>query len=219
MMRRLSCSLPLLAVLIAVPACSDSGPREIVEVRELSGPDREILVVESPAERFRMPSQMGGGTGGGNASGGGGDAELPFVWTTPEGWERQQGVPMRDLSFTIGENGEGECYLSRLPGAGGGLAANVNRWRGQMGQEPISDEEIAALPKKSLFGLEGTFVDVTGEFSGMGSAGAKPDYRMLGVILTSEAGAVFVKMTGPAELVAAHEANFDRFCQSLQPRQ
>ncbi|MCB1064556.1 MAG: hypothetical protein KDN20_16765 [Verrucomicrobiae bacterium] len=213
MMKPLFRFLPI-AALITLNSCSDPGPREIVEVRELSGKEQEIVVADSPAERFRMPSQMSGGA----ASGGAGEAALPFVWTTPEGWERQLGAPMRDLSFTIGEAKEGECYLSRLPGAGGGLTANVNRWRGQMGAEPMTDEEIAALPKKPLFGLEGVFVDVTGEFSGMGAAGAKPNYRMLGIILTSEAGAVFVKMTGPAELVAANEANFDLFCQSLKPR-
>ncbi len=210
--------LPGLAVMaVLMSSCSDSsGPREITEVRELSGGDQEIRIVDSPAERFRMPSQMA--NGGGNTGKADSADELPFTWNTPEGWSRQTGLPMRDLSFSFGENGEGECYLSRLPGAGGGLVANVNRWRGQMGQEPLSEEEVAALPSKSLFGLEGTFIDVTGDFSGMGAAETKKDYRLLGVILTSEAGAVFVKMTGPADLVAANEANFDQFCASLQPK-
>lgn len=172
-------------------------------------------MVESAPQRYRMPSQTAGEA---QSNGSGGDSALPFVWTTPEGWTQQTGAPMRDLSFTFGENGEGECYLSRLPGAGGGLVANVNRWRGQMGQDPLTEEEILALPQKALFGLPGTFVDVSGDFSGMGAGEAKKDYRMLGVILTSEAGAVFVKMTGPADLIAAHEASFDLFCQSLQPR-
>ena len=206
------------ALMLVLPACSDSsGPVEITEVRELSGPDQEIKVVDSPAERYRMPSQMAsGGDTFGKAEGA---ENLPFTWTTPESWKQDPGAPMRDLSFTFGENGEGECYLSRLPGVGGGLVANVNRWRGQMGQEPLSDAEVAALPKQALFGLEGTFLDVTGEFSGMGAAEAKKDYRLLGVILTSPAGAVFVKMTGPADLVAANEENFHQFCASLQPRQ
>jgi hypothetical protein len=38
---------------------------------------------------------------------------------------------------------------------------------------------------------------------------------MLGLILASEAGAVFVKMTGPRELVEANEKNFDIFTNSL----
>lgn len=213
--RCLLLTTPVIVSLVA--SCSKSSePREIVEVRELSGEDQAIRVIDSEAERFRMPSQM---AGGGGTTAKADDAEaLPFTWVTPDGWERQLGAPMRDLSFTFGENGEGECYLSRLPGAGGGLVANVNRWRGQMGQEPMTEEEIANLPSKTLFGLEGTFVDVSGDFSGMGAAEAQKNYRMLGVILTSEAGAVFVKMTGPADLVQENEANFHHFCATLQPR-
>ncbi|MCB1088475.1 MAG: hypothetical protein KDM63_15665 [Verrucomicrobiae bacterium] len=214
---------PLAAGLLCclLSSCSKSTePRQITGVRELAEDERKIKVVESSAERFRMPTQMAGGGGGGGmapaSEAGGGD--LPFVWTTPEGWTAQTGVPMRDLSFTFGENGEGECYLSRLPGAGGGLAPNVNRWRKQMGLEALTEAEIVALPKKPMFGMEGTFVDVTGTFSGMGGGPGKENYRMLGVILSSDSGAVFVKLTGPADLVAAQQANFDAFCASLQPR-
>ena len=204
---------------VALGACSEAtGPREITGVRELAEDERQIKIVESPAERFRMPSQMAGGGGEAAPQGAGGDAAMPFVWTTPEGWTQKTGLPMRDLSFVFGANEEGECYLSRLPGAGGGLTPNVNRWRGQMGLAPMTDAEIAALPKKMMFGLEGTYVDLSGAFSGMGGGPGKENYRMLGVILSSDSGAVFVKMTGPAELITAQQANFDAFCASLQPR-
>lgn len=224
MMRRLSL-LPLALAAFGLSACSKSSePRDITGVRELSAEERKINLVESAAQRFRMPAETAGGgapsggAGSGGAAGSDGGGSLPFVWTTPEGWTPQPGAPMRDLSFAFGEKGEGECYLSRLPGAGGGLVANVNRWRGQMGLEPMTEAEIVALPKKPMFGLQGTFVDVTGTFSGMGGGPARDNYRMLGVIVSSDAGAVFVKLTGPAELVAANQAKFDAFCASLQPR-
>ena len=105
--------------------------------------------------------------------------------------------------------------MTRLPGAGGGLDANVNRWRNQMGAEPLSSEEIAALPKKPLFGQEATFIQVDGNFGGMGGGAAKENYRLLGLILSSDVGAVFVKMTGPKELVEANTAGFDQFTSSL----
>lgn len=219
--------LCLLAAATALTGCSKSkGPREITGVRELSADERKINIVESPAQRFRMPSEMAGGAGaaaaggagGGEAAAAGGGGALPFVWTTPEGWTQQPQAPMRDLSFAFGPNGEGECYLSRLPGAGGGLVANVNRWRGQMGLDPLTEAEIIALPKKPMFGLQGTFVDIAGTFSGMGGGPVRENYRMLGVIVSSDAGAVFVKLTGPADLVAANQTQFDAFCASLQPR-
>jgi hypothetical protein len=122
---------------------------------------------------------------------------------------------MRDVNFSFGENGEGECYVARLPGAGGGLSANVNRWRKQMGADPLSDEEVFALPKKKLFGQPATFMSVDGDFTGMGASGAQKDYRLLGVILSADTGAIFVKMTGPRKLVEANAAQFDEFVSSL----
>lgn len=207
-------SLGIFGGIALLSSCEDQSSVVISEVRDLAGEEQAIRVVDSGTERYRLPRAEGMSTGGEGSQ----DAALPFVWVTPEGWTQQTGRPMRDLSFSFGEEGEGECYLSRLPGAGGGLEANVNRWRKQMGQPDLEEEEIVALPTKSLFGLEGTYVDVSGTFTGMGAGAPKEDYRMLGIILTSEAGAVFVKLTGPSELVAEQEANFEAFCASLQPR-
>jgi hypothetical protein len=214
--------LSLVALGAAMTSCSDSStPKEITGIRELTGDEKKIRVVADDAERFRLSSLTGGG--GQNqaapaAPGASGGGELPFTWKAPDGWTLKPGMPMRDLSFTFGESGEGECYLSRLPGAGGGLTANVNRWRGQMGLPAITDAEVLALPKRVMFGLDATYVDITGAFSGMGGGAPKENYRMLGTIVASESGAVFVKMTGPAELIAANQPKFDAFCASLQPR-
>lgn len=212
--------LYLLAVAAVLPACFDSTtPQEINGVRELTGEERKIHVVADDAQRYRLSGLAGGGQKSeAPRPTGGTDGELPFTWQVPDGWTLKPGMPMRDLSFAFGENEEGECYLSRLPGAGGGLTANVNRWRGQMGLPAITDAEVLALPKRVMFGLDATFVDISGSFSGMGGGAAKENYRMLGVIVASESGAVFVKMTGPAELIAANQPKFDAFCASLQPR-
>jgi hypothetical protein len=196
--------------LVVAGGCSDRGPREIDTVRLLPEDGREVLVVDSGPERYRM-SSAAEQTQEGNE-------ELPFTWETPEGWSRMPKMAMRDLTFTFGANGEGECYLSRLPGAGGGLAANVNRWRQQMGLEPASEGDIAALPKRDLFGMEAVYVSLDGEFRGMNAAESKKDFRMVGVILAADFGAIFIKMVGPRELVDANTQKFEAFCASLKPR-
>lgn len=193
--------------------------------RQLSDSEKNFRLDVSDAERFRQAPRTlassdhddhddhDGHDHGDSASG----AQL--VFDTPEGWTQKTGAPMRDLDFSFGPKGEGECYLARLPGAGGGLAANVNRWRKQMGADPLTDEQIAALPTRKLFGEDTPYITVDGSFSpGMGSTDSFSNYRMLGLILSSNAGAVFVKMTGPKDLVEQNEKAFEQFTSSLDAK-
>ena len=49
----------------------------------------------------------------------------------------------------------------------------------------------------------------------MGAQEKQTDFRLLGLILSSDAGAVFVKMTGPRELVEKNAAAFEEFTSSI----
>lgn len=190
----------------AAAGCSESGPMEITGERPLAVEYQEILIVESSAERFRAQG----------ASDGAGD--ISFDYDLPEGWAEVPRSSMRMLNFAFGENGEGECYLAILAGDSGGLEANVNRWRGQMGLEPAGADEIASLPTKKLFGRDAVFISLDGDFRGFGAPEPQKDYRMLGLIMwNDELGGVFAKMTGPRELVKAHAEKFDAFCGSVRP--
>jgi hypothetical protein len=205
---RLTLLLPLFLV-----ACGGEDTPGLVE-RPLSDSEKEFRLATSSMERFRYSSQPRATTEAGAPEGGASASGL--VYETPGGWTEKPGSMMRDVNFTFGPNAEGECYIARLPGAGGGLAANVNRWRAQMGAAPLSEEEVAALPTRPLFGQPARFVSVDGTFSpGMGSNQTFPDYRLVGLILAGEAGAVFVKMTGPKALVEQNGAAFDQFVSSL----
>ncbi len=208
----LSRPLPLAAaLLVLLPACGEKDTPGLVE-RPLSVSEKNFRLVDSSMERFRYTARpaASAGTESGSATPRG------LVYDTPEGWTEKPGAAMRDVNFTFGEKGEGECYVARLPGTGGGLAANVNRWRAQMGAAPLSDEEVAALPTRPLFGQPARFVAVDGTFSpGMGSSETFPGYRLVGLILAADAGAVFVKMTGPKEVVEKNGAAFDQFVSSL----
>lgn len=212
-MRRFFFSPILLIVALTATGCGDSGPSgsEIV-TRALPESQQSFRLVDSSAERFRYQKRDSAAP----AESAGASSGPELIYTTPDGWEAKEGSMMRDVNLAFGENDEGECYVARLPGAGGGLVANVNRWLGQMGADSLSEEEINALPKKPLFGQPATFIDVEGDFSpGMGSSEVKKDHRLLGLILASDAGAVFVKMTGPKKLVTENAAAFDVFTSSL----
>ncbi len=143
-----------------------------------------------------------------------------LTWTVPEGWSESatpDAAGMRLLDLRFGPAGEGECYISLMPGNAGGLEANVNRWRTQMGQAAYTAEEIDKLPKKPFFNREGAFVAFDGDFKGFGAAEAKTGYRLLGLIHSTEQATIFVKLTGPKALVEQNAAAFDAFCQSIKP--
>lgn len=143
-----------------------------------------------------------------------------LTWTVPEGW-KESGQPdpmgMRLVDLRFGTGGEGECYITLMPGSGGGLEANVNRWRAQMGQQPYTTEEIQKLPTKPFFNRDASFVAFDGDFKGFGAETAQPGYRMLGLIHSAEQATIFVKLTGPKALVEQNAAAFDAFCQSIKP--
>ena len=214
--------LPILPVALVISSCSPSGPGEITETRPLFEDEQEVILDASNKDRFRFAAQMmpAGAQDGTEAPAVAGEAApagAPGVqFDQPEGWTEAPGSAMRDLNFTFGENGEGEVYLARLGGTGGGLAPNVNRWRSQMGLEDLTEAEISALPQLALFGLPATYLDMTGDFAGMGGGEGKANYGMLGVILSTPQGALFVKATAPRPVIDAEKANFETFVASLR---
>jgi hypothetical protein len=86
------------------------------------------------------------------------------------------------------------------PGGGGGTQANIQRWLGQFqsaeGASKVEPQDIGGT-KVTLVSTEGTYA------SGMPGGPTTPltGYALLGAILESADGDVFVKMTGPASLV------------------
>jgi hypothetical protein len=204
---------PLFAALLVaaslVTSCKRVGERmEISELRELSSFARKPTVGVSSATRFFDETKEETT----------GERQHPLVWTTPEGWTENPPSQMRLIDFKIGPKQEVECYLSAMPGPAGGLAANLNRWRSQMGQQPLSEEEIEKLPRKTLLGTQAHFLSVDGDFKGVGAESAQSGYRMLGLIQQAPELTIFVKMTGPKDLVEKNTAAFEAFCASVQFR-
>ena len=137
----------------------------------------------------------------------------PLEWDDPEGWTPVAGTQFRTANYEVGE--ETECYLVLLPGDAGGMLANINRWRGQMGLAPTTLEEIEAGPKVKLLGQPSALVALEGDFTGMGG-GTHTGWKMLGGLLGTPAGTLFVKMVGPAAEVDSERGRFLSFCASLR---
>ena len=140
----------------------------------------------------------------------------PLIWKAPPSWTRVTDNSMRIADYRIGAAGDAECYLSHLPGAAGGVEANVNRWRKQLGLEAVDSAQIAKLGKIPMFGGQATFVDFSGSYQGMRDPEPKPGSRMLGAILELGEMSLFVKMVGPEKLVGEERDRFIAFCESIQ---
>lgn len=194
---------------VFLPSCKPPGERmEITETRQVSGQTPPPAAPATSAERFRMQQEAH-------------DAprENPLTWVVPEGWSQEAedrgSGRMRLIDLRFGPGGEGECYLSALVGSGGGPEANINRWRGQMGLPDYSAEELAKLPRKRLLKREAIYVNFDGDFKGVDATVAKKGFRLVGLVQPSPEFTIFVKMTGPKELVARNEGAFDEFVRSI----
>ncbi len=218
--------LGLLFVLGAAGCGESEQSFEITEVRDLEKAQAEAPEDLTPAQRYgyRMRSGTGGdphGAGGHGAAGhgGAGHGDQPqFGWKTPEGWEEKSlgTSSMRKGSWGVAGEAQTDCSLTVLQGSGGGLAANVNRWRGEMGLDPMEPNDVMKLPTRELLGRKATYINLTGTFSG-GRSGAGPleNARMLGLVLALPQAALFLKFTGPAGVIEAQQGAFEALSDSI----
>ncbi len=137
-------------------------------------------------------------------------------WSSPEGWQRKEsGSEFRVVTFTMGADAQGECAVYVLSGGAGGVAANLNRWRKEIGQGPLGNAAVAALPRVNVLGVQAPWVHGLGTFEGM-TGPKRKDWGMIGVVCPLGSVTLFVKMTGPGTLVVAEKARFFEFCRSLE---
>jgi len=213
---------PLAALLAgALAACNDDAPSERTITHE-----RRWLVVGAQAEAGVPAADRFGFTGAASPHDHAAEAPVDrdgspaggLTWTTPPGWqELPPSSTMRAASFTVAGDERAECSLTLLAGDGGGLLANVNRWRAQMSFDPITEEALAELPRETLLGAEAVLVDLEGEYAGMGGGPGEEDYRLVGLIAVHERPARFLKMTGPAEVIDSELDAFLELAASFEP--
>jgi len=144
-------------------------------------------------------------------------AQQLLDWKTPEGWTFVTATEFRHINFVFGPERKGECYLTVVTGAGGGLLENFNRWRGQLGLLKMTEEEIATLPTKVMLGRTAPFIDVTAPADPATGTDPKSASRLVGTIFQAPGALFTIKMTGPADLLEQNLQAYDAFLKSLAP--
>lgn len=128
----------------------------------------------------------------------------------PKEWESQPPrSSMRVAQWVIpGPGGDGELVVTRFPGGGGGIEANVARWKSQF--QPPEGKSIDDVTKVDTIegkgGLKTTVVDVSGRFVAAVVPGAEEkhdeaDYRMLAAIVEGHGDPYYFKLVGPQKTI------------------
>ena len=134
-------------------------------------------------------------------------------WKTPDGWKELPPAEFRVASFKVtNQDGkQADVSVIPLPGGAGGDFSNVNRWRGQVGQPPVSEEELKTLAQPvELAGQPAALYEQNGE-----NPAGEPT-RILAVVQHRDGMAWFFKMTGDSQLVAQEKSAFVEFLKSVQ---
>jgi len=178
---------------------------------------------EAPQLPAGHPPMAGGGGGMGMGMGqgmmGGGATVPPGTgdqpkWTIPAGWTEIARSPFLVGKFQVtGEGGaKADINVSMSAGDGGGLLANVNRWRGQLS---LGSVDAAGLQKLSapleLAGVQATLVDFSGDGAENGNA-----MRCLGAIVSQSGQTWFFKLLGDAKLVGREKETLITFVRSVK---
>ncbi len=141
----------------------------------------------------------------------GGSSNPRLQYKLPPGWEEAAPGEMRAASFRIKGDGGKQADVGVFPLPMSSELDNVNRWRGQVSQPPVSDDELAKLAQPvQIAGQSCKLYEQAGPNPGSGERN-----RILAAILPRASLAWFFKMTGDDTLVAQQKAAFVDFLKSV----
>jgi hypothetical protein len=140
------------------------------------------------------------------------DAAAKPVWTVPPDWNETTPSEFLVAKFIIAGAGGAQAAvnISSLAGDGGGLLANVNRWRGQLGLPQISETDLPTLT--TLIDSANGKIQVV-DYTGTDSKTGKPA-RLIGAIVPQNGQTWFYKLMGDEQIVAQQKDAFTKFIQS-----
>ena len=139
--------------------------------------------------------------------------------TTPPNWEAQPLSQMRQASYLVkGDNGAvADVSFVSLGSAAGNVLENVNRWLGQLGQPPITEEKLGEIAQRLQTSLgDMTVVDLAGLPN---NADPARDGRIIAAMMTTSNATLFFKMRGNADLTEAQKGDFMKWVAAVSDAQ
>jgi len=135
------------------------------------------------------------------------------TWIAPTTWSAKPLGAMRKGSFSVhSDGGEADLSIISFPGDAGGVAENLNRWRGQI---QLATLDAAALAASSSTIANGNLRFTVVDYSGTTASGPT---RLIGAILPLDNETYFFKLMGPESTVSQNKQAFMDFLKTVQVR-
>ena len=127
-------------------------------------------------------------------------------WTVPGQWKEMPAGQMQVAKFSVPPRGsaKAEVFVSVFPSDTGGMLANVNRWRKQIGLAEVKESDLPAVVSPLDPAAPGAIlVDMKSDSK-----------QLLGAIVPRDGRYWFYKLLGDAEAVAPEKESFVVFAKS-----
>ncbi len=118
-----------------------------------------------------------------------------------------------------GDKDPAELVITAIRGGGGGVEANVARWKSQFQDSNGNPPEIVSEKRKGK-NVDVTFVETSGRYvaavmPGRAEKYDKPNWMLLGVIVQGGETGYFFKMVGPEKTIKAAKPDFEAMIKTI----
>ena len=138
------------------------------------------------------------------------DLNLPFYWDVPNHWEEGKKTSMRIASYNVPfTQGFADLSISNFSGDGGGILANINRWRGQLN---LSSQTLEETNQDVYIGES-----KIGEFKMYKIINeSNEEMAFMCSILQVKQSTIFIKIVSTIKGIEELENEFKYFCSSFR---
>lgn len=208
-----------------LPDSSDPGAIQIVAAIflyqgeswffKMSGPQKLVASQKGTFDRFIRELQFTDNeTRREEAAANNNAEEEILVFEAPEGWVESEGSSLRIASYQVALEGfePADFSITSFPGDAGGVEANVNRWRQQIGLRPWNESQVESNKEALQVGdLEFALFDLRPRTE---SDKERVKERILAAILKYDGRSWFYKLRGDVFLVETQRTKFRQLVQS-----
>ncbi len=137
----------------------------------------------------------------------------------PESWKQvPPSNPMRlaEVQVPAPSGDPAQASVVTFSTAGGDVGANIERWAGQV-RDASGQPSKPIVQTRTIQGLRVHIAEMAGTYTGMNEP-PRGGWTLRGAVIEAPGGLLFVKMTGPADSMAAAAAGFTSLIDGLHSR-